>query len=188
MYSPPRMPEPPRRTGRSSDRPIVLVGLMGAGKSTVGRRLASLLGGDFADSDSEVERAEGRTVAEIFARDGEAWFRQCERRAIARLVAGPAKVIAVGGGAFADGQTRALVLERGIVVWLDADPAVLAARVGRDGRRPLIGAAEPLVVLERLAAERKDAYAQAHLRISTGDAAPEIVAERILAALAERQS
>lgn len=161
---------------------------MGAGKSTVGRRLASLLEAEFADSDSEVERVEGRAIAEIFARDGEAWFRQCERRAVARLVAGPAKVIAIGGGAFADGRTRALALERGITVWLDADPGVLAARVGNDESRPLIGTAKPRVVLERLAAERKAAYAQAHLRISAGDARPEIVAERILAALAERQS
>ena len=181
------MSEPPRRSGRSPDRPIILVGLMGAGKSTVGRRLASLLEADFADSDAEVERVEGRTVAEIFARDDEAWFRQCERRAIARLVAGPAKVIAIGGGAFADARTRALVLERGIVIWLDASPAVLAARIGRDGGRPLIGAAEPLVVLERLAAERSATYAQAHLRIPTGNASPEVAVERILAALAERQ-
>ena len=173
---------------RPADRPIVLVGLPGAGKTTVGRRLAERLGLGFVDGDEAIERAAGASVADIFARDGEASFRDLERRTMAALAGGPPRVIASGGGAFADPATRALVLARCVAVWLDAEPAALAARVGGGGRRPLVGADRPLASLQRLAAAREPAYAEAHLRVAAGDAPPAIVAERILAALTGRRA
>lgn len=169
------------------DRSIVLVGLMGAGKSTVGKRLARRLGLVFADSDDEIERAADRTISEIFQRFGEASFRDGERRVIARLIGGPPKVIATGGGAFMDEQTRALILDRCIAVWLDADIATLADRVGRRSHRPLLAGKNPAEVLEGLAAVRNPVYAQAHLHIRSRAAPHEWTVERIVEALAERE-
>lgn len=154
---------------------IALVGLPGVGKSTVGRRLADRLGLPFADSDAEIEAAEGRSVAAIFAEAGEAHFRECERRAIAWLVEGPAKVIATGGGAFVDPDSRALLLERCLVVWLDGEPALLA---GRTEGRPML-AGDPEAALFRLAAERNPVYAEAHLRIAGDGAAVERICEAL---------
>jgi shikimate kinase len=168
------------------DRSIVLVGLMGAGKSTVGRRLARRLGLAFADSDMEIEKAADRSIAEIFDEHGEATFRDGERRVIARLVDGEPKVIATGGGAFVDERTRRLILERCVSVWLDADPETLAERVTRRGRRPLLKGKEPLLVLRGLAAARNPLYAQAHLRVRSGEVPHERTVERIVEALARR--
>jgi shikimate kinase len=167
------------------DRSIVLVGLMGVGKSTVGRRLAKRLGVPFADSDEEIERAADRSITEIFEDYGEESFRDGERRVIARLIEGPPKVIATGGGAFLHPQTRALILERCIAVWLDADPEVLAERVSRRDQRPLLRGKSPLPVLESLASVRNPIYGEAHLRVRSQPAPHERAVERILTALAE---
>jgi shikimate kinase len=154
---------------RGGDRPIALVGLMGAGKSTVGQRLAKRLGLPFVDVDSEIERAAGLDISAIFARYGEAEFRDGERRVIARLVNGPVQVIATGGGAFVHEATRRLLLERCQVVWLDAQLELLAERVGRRGGRPLLDGRDPLAALTELAAERAPFYAEAHIRIDAGE-------------------
>jgi shikimate kinase len=167
------------------DRSIVLVGLMGAGKSTVGRRLAKRLNLDFVDSDEEIERAAARTVSEIFENFGEASFRDGERRVIARLIEGPPKVIATGGGAFLDESTRTLILKRCVAVWLDADLEVLAERVSRRDQRPLLKGKEPLPVLQRLAEVRRPIYAQAHLHVHSQPAPHERAVERIIEALAD---
>ena len=163
------------------DRPIVLVGMMGAGKSTVGRRLAERLGLPFVDSDEEVERGMGLGIAEIFERHGEARFREEERRIVAELAAGPPRVIAAGGGAFAEGETRRLILAYCTAVWIDASVETLAARLDGDRARPLLGS-EPLAAL---AERRRPFYAGAPLRVE-GDEPPEAVAEAIAAALKER--
>lgn len=157
---------------------------MGAGKSTVGRRLARRLGLPFADADAEIEAAAGLSVAEIFERFGEAHFRDGERRVIARLVEGPRHVIATGGGAFMDADTRALILARCTAVWLDGDVDVLAERVGRRGHRPLLRGKDAKSLLEGLAEARNPVYAEAHLAVRTDAGAHEKVVDRIVAALA----
>src|SRR3712207_467869 len=131
LYSPGRMDQALPRI----DRSIVLVGLMGAGKSTVGKRLAKRLGLEFVDSDEEIERAADHKISEIFDRFGEDSFRDGERRVIARLIQGPPKVIATGGGAFANEETRKLILERCLAIWLDADLETLAERGSRRDRK-----------------------------------------------------
>jgi shikimate kinase len=168
------------------DRCIVLVGLMGAGKSTVGRRLARRLGRPFIDSDEEIEKAAARSIPEIFDGFGEASFRDGERRVIARLVGGEPKVIATGGGAFMDADTRALILERCIAVWLDADIPTLAERVSRRDHRPLLHGKDPAAVLEKLAEARRPFYAEAHIHIRSESVPHEQAVNLIVAALAER--
>ena len=165
-------------------RSVVLVGLMGAGKSTVGKRLAKRLGLEFVDSDDEIERAADHSIPEIFDRFGEGSFRDGERRVIARLIEGPPKVIATGGGAFINDRTRALILERCIAIWLDADVETLAERVSRRDHRPLLKDKEPLPLLRELAAVRNPIYAQAHLHILTRPAPHERTVEEIVRALA----
>jgi shikimate kinase len=167
---------------------IVLVGLMGVGKSTVGRRLAKRLGLPFVDSDEEIEKAADRDITEIFDRFGEAGFRDGERRVIMRLIGGPPKVVATGGGAFMDERTRALILERCIAIWLDADVETLAERVSRRGRRPLLRGKDPLSVLGELAAVRNPVYAEAHLHIKSQSMPHERAVERIVEALAARRA
>ena len=181
MYSPSRMPGPPPRP----DRPIALVGLMGAGKSTVGKRLARRLGLDFVDSDEEIERAADRSISEIFERFGEESFRDGERRVIARLIEGPPKVIATGGGAFINDRTRALILGRCIAIWLDADVETLAERVSRRDHRPLLKDKEPVPLLSGLAEVRNPIYAEAHLHIRSQPSPHERAVERIIEALAQ---
>ena len=146
-------------------RPIVLVGLMGVGKTSVGRRLANRLHLPFADADHEIEMASGLTVSEIFERFGEAHFRDGERRVIARLIDGRQKVIATGGGAFMNDATRALILDRATAVWLDADIDTLAARVARRDDRPLLRGKDARVVLGELAAVRNPIYALAPIHV-----------------------
>lgn len=153
------------KLSRNLDRPIVLVGLMGAGKSTVGRRLAKRLGLDFIDSDKAIEEAAGATTAEIFERHGEDAFRDGERRVIARLIDGSIRVIATGGGAFNDPRTRSLLNAEAVTVWLDAPVEVLAERTKRRDNRPLLKNGDRHVILTRLAEERKAFYAQAHIHI-----------------------
>jgi shikimate kinase len=163
----------------------VLVGLMGVGKSTVGRRLAKRLGMEFVDSDSEIEVAADHSIAEIFARFGEESFRDGERRVIARLVEGPPKVIATGGGAFMNERTRALILEKSISVWLDADVETLAERVSRRDTRPLLKDKDPLLLLRDLASARNPVYAQAHVHVRSQPMPHERAVERIVEALAK---
>ena len=146
-------------------RPVVLVGLMGVGKSTVGRKLAAMLGRDFIDADDAIAEAAGRSIPEIFATFGEAHFRDGERRVIARLIAEGHGVIATGGGAFVDPATRAAVLEQGIAVWIDCDIDTLVERTSRRGNRPLLQNGDPREILTRLAQERAPFYAQAHVRV-----------------------
>jgi shikimate kinase len=171
-------------TFKKPDRSIVLVGLMGAGKSTVGKRLAKRLGLVFVDSDEEIERAADHSISEIFDRFGEPSFRDGERRVIARLIDGPAKVIATGGGAFMNDETRKLILERCIAVWLDAKAEILAERVARRSHRPLLKDREALPVLKELAEVRNPIYAQAHLHIRSEPAPHERTVEQIVDALA----
>jgi shikimate kinase len=162
---------------------LVLIGLSGSGKSTVGRLLAVRLDLDFVDTDELIVSREGRSIPEIFAHSGEEAFRECERRAVASAVDGPPAVIATGGGAPIDGRNRAALWEGNAVVWLDAPVAVLAARVGAAGGRPLLaGGAEAR--LAQLRAAREPLYALAHLRVQTGNRSPESVAIEIESALA----
>jgi shikimate kinase len=170
---------------RPLDRPVVLVGLMGAGKTAVGRRLAARLGLRFADADHEIEAAAGRSVAAIFAELGEPAFRDGERRVIARLLdAGPG-VIATGGGAFIDPQTRAAVKERAVSIWLRADVDLLVKRTARSSRRPLLKRGDPHAILTDLAAQRNPIYAEADLIVDSVDVSPERMVDRVLTALNE---
>lgn len=164
-------------------KPIVLVGLMGVGKSTVGRRLAARLNLPFVDADSEIEIAAGMTIAEIFDRFGEAHFRDGERRVIARLMDGKPKVIATGGGAFIQEETRALILDHALTIWLDAKPSVLAERVSRRDTRPLLRNRDPHEVLTELAAIRNPIYALAPVHIASHHSPHEATVNAILKAI-----
>jgi len=146
-------------------RPVVLVGLMGVGKSTVGRKLAAMLGRDFVDADEAIAEAAQRSIPEIFETFGEAYFRDGERRVIARLIDEGRGVIATGGGAFVDPSTRAAVLERGIAVWIDCDVDTLVERTARRNTRPLLKNGDPREILTRLARERAPFYAEAQIRV-----------------------
>lgn len=164
-------------------RTIALVGLMGVGKSSVGRRLANALGLPFRDADAEVEAAAGRSIPEIFADLGEPAFRDGERRVIGRLLEGPPHVLATGGGAFMSPETRALIKERALSIWLKADLEVLARRIGRKDNRPLLIGKEPIDVLRAQAEARYPAYAEADIAVETGDAAHHITVAQVIAAL-----
>jgi shikimate kinase len=166
-------------------QPIVLVGLMGAGKSTVGRRLATRMHLPFVDADHEIETAAGMSISEIFDRFGEEHFRDGERRVIARLMDGKTKVIATGGGAFVNPETRATILQSSLAVWLDAQPGVLAERVARRDTRPLLRGKDPKVVLSELAAVRNPFYAEAHLRVPSNHAPHEVTVNAILKAIGQ---
>jgi shikimate kinase len=162
---------------------IVLVGLMGVGKSSVGRRLATALELPFRDADNEVEAAAGRTIPEIFAEMGEPAFRDGERRVIARLLEEPPHVLATGGGAFVNPDTRALIKSKAVSVWLRADLELLARRVGRKEGRPLLKGRDPIEVLREHARLRYPAYGEAHLTVQTGDTAHGVAVEAVLQAL-----
>jgi len=164
-------------------RTIVLVGLMGVGKSSVGRRLAAALDLPFRDADNEVEAAAGRSIPEIFAEMGEPAFRDGERRVIARLLEEPPHVLATGGGAFVNAETRALIKSKAIAVWLKADLELLARRVGRKEGRPLLKGRDPMDVLREHAALRYPAYGEAHLTVETGDTAHGVAVEAVIQAL-----
>lgn len=170
----------------SADQTVVLVGLMGSGKSTIGRRLAKRLGLQFIDADEEVEKAAGCSIEDIFAFHGEEAFRDGEHRVIRRLLQGPVHVLATGGGAFLDERTRENVAERGISIWLRADVDVLVRRVHRNDSRPLFRNGDPKEILERLKRERDPVYALADLTVDSGDGAAEAVVEDILTLLRER--
>ena len=174
------------RIARRIERPVVLVGMMGSGKSTVGRKLAHLLALPFVDADEEIERAAQMTIPEIFETYGEPYFRDGERRVIARLLGRgvtaipldahtpnrkmEGKILATGGGAFCDAETRALILDAAIAVWLDSDVDTLVERVGRKTNRPLLRTGNPREILGKLCEERAPVYAQAPIRVTSGHA------------------
>jgi shikimate kinase len=164
-------------------RTIALVGLMGVGKSSVGRRLANALALPFRDADAEVEAAAARSIPDIFAELGEAAFREGERRVIARLLDEPPHVLATGGGAFMDGKTRELIKHKAISIWLKTDLEVLARRVGRKDSRPLLVGKDPLEVLRTQAEARYPTYAEADITVETGDAAHHVTVDQLLRAL-----
>jgi shikimate kinase len=149
-------------------RSIVIVGMMGAGKTTIGKRLASRLKLSFVDSDKAIEEAARRSVAEIFSSYGEEAFRDCERRVIARLLRSPDQVLALGGGAWSQAETREAVIARGVSVWLDADLETLLERVRRRATRPLLQAQDPARVLADLDLVRRPVYALADIRVKVG--------------------
>jgi len=168
------------------DRTIVLVGMMGVGKTTIGKRLAQRLGMRFIDADAEIEKAAGYTVPEIFEKFGEAQFRDGERRVIARLLKDePAHVLAAGGGAFNDPETRERVAERGISVWLRAGLDVLARRVARRNNRPLLAGGDMEEKLAALLEQREPIYALAELHLDTSDGEPEDSVEALVHKLEE---
>ena len=166
-------------------RTIVLVGLMGAGKSKIGRRLAARLNLPFFDSDHEIEMAAGESIEEIFANRGERVFRDGERRVIARLLAQPVHVLATGGGAFMDEMTRAVIERRGVSLWLRADLDVLVSRVSRRSDRPLLKVGDARMILGELIEQRYPVYAEANVMIESGDGPPESTVARAIAALAD---
>lgn len=165
-------------------RSVVLVGLMGAGKSSIGRRLAHRLGLAFVDADTEIERAADLTIPEIFERHGEAYFRAGEVRVVARILDSGPQVLATGGGAFMNPETRARIRARGISVWLKAEFDVLMKRVRRRSDRPLLRTEDPGAVLRRLMEERYPVYAEADLTVISREATHEEIVEEVLAALA----
>lgn len=164
-------------------RPIVLVGMMGAGKTTVGRRLAARLGRHFVDSDEEVERAAGMSIEDIFAAHGEADFRQGEVRVIARLLKDKDLVLGTGGGAFMNGETRALVRECAVSVWMRADFELLFQRVQRRSNRPLLKTANPRQTLMDLIERRYPTYAEADVTVVSTDVPQDQVASDVIDAL-----
>ncbi len=160
-----------------------MVGLMGAGKSSIGRRLAHRLGLPFVDADHEIETAAGCTIEEIFERYGEVAFRDGERRIIQRLLERPAHVLATGGGAFMDAETRARIKAAGISVWLRADLDVLVRRVERRTNRPLLKRGEPREILAKLMDQRHPVYAEADICIDSLDGPADATVDRVIAAL-----
>lgn len=167
-------------------RSIVLVGMMGAGKTSVGKRLAARLGLPFVDADQAIEEAANQSIPEIFAEHGEAYFRDGERRVIARLLREGRQVLATGGGAYINDETRGAISASGLSVWLKAEPEVLFERVKRRSNRPLLQTPDPEGTLRRLVAERYPVYALADLTILSRDVPHEVVVEDLLAALDAR--
>lgn len=166
---------------RRLEIPVVLTGLMGAGKTRVGRLLAGALDLPFVDSDDEIEAAAGRRIADIFAEDGEPFFRDAERRVITRILGTPGPgIVATGGGAFAHPATAEIILEKALTLWLRADPALLAKRTAGDRKRPLLARGDPESLLRELAEKRYPLYARANLVIDSEDVAPNVTLMRVL--------
>jgi shikimate kinase len=164
-------------------RSVVLVGMMGAGKSSIGRRLAVRLGIPFIDADTEIEKAAGMTIPEIFSAHGESYFRAGEQRVIARLLDSGPQVLATGGGAFMNAETRAAIAAKGISVWLRATLDVLTKRIKRRGDRPLLKTPNPIDTLRRLIDERYPVYAEAALTVESRDVPHEMIVDEIVAGL-----
>jgi shikimate kinase len=167
----------------SVPRTVTLVGLMGAGKSAIGKRLALRLGLPFVDADDEIERAAGCSISEFFERFGEVEFRAGERRVISRLLAGPAHVLSTGGGAYMDAETRALMRAHAITVWLRADLEVLHERVKKRTHRPLLRGGDPREILERLMSQRYPVYAEADVVVDSTAQPADITTDQVLEAL-----
>lgn len=164
-------------------RPIVLVGLMGCGKSSIGKRLAAKLNLPFVDADEEIERAAAKSINEIFADHGEAHFRDGERRVIGRLLANGAQVLATGGGAFINPETRAKIGEAGISVWLKAELPVLMRRVLKRDTRPLLRSGDPEAVMRDLMEKRYPIYAEADITVESREVHHEVIVSEIVDAL-----
>jgi shikimate kinase len=170
---------------RLGDRSIVLIGMMGVGKSSIGRRLGARLGIPFIDADAEIERAAGMSIADIFARHGEAAFRSGEARVIARLLNGAPQVLATGGGAVMDPATRALIQQRGVSIWLSAEFELLLRRISkRKADRPMLQTADPAATLRELLAAREPIYALADLTVQSRDVPHDAVVAEIIDRLA----
>jgi shikimate kinase len=167
-------------------RSIVLVGMMGAGKSSIGRRLAARLGIPFTDADAEIEQAAVMSIAEIFDTHGEPYFRAGEARVIARLLEHGPQVLATGGGAFMNAQTRANIRHKGVSVWLKAELDVLARRLRRRNDRPLLKTEDPVATLSSLLAERDPVYGEADLTVLSRDISHEVIVEEIIAAVRDK--
>ena len=168
------------------DRPIVLIGMMGAGKTTVGRRLATRLGRHFVDSDEEVEKAAGMSIEDIFAAHGEADFRAGEVKVIARLLKESGMVLGTGGGAFMNAETRAVIKETAVSVWIKADFDLLFQRVSRRSNRPLLKTANPRETLQKLIDARYSTYAEADITIVSRDVPQDQVASEVIDAIVAR--
>jgi shikimate kinase len=166
-------------------RSLVLVGMMGAGKSSVGRRLAARLGISFVDADAEIETAAGMSVTEIFKVHGEEAFRAGEARVIARLLGAGPQVLSTGGGAYMNEKTRKAILERGVSVWLKADFDVLARRIRRRSDRPMLHTDNPSETLRQLIAQRYPVYAQADVTVHSRDVPHDTIVDEILARLVQ---
>jgi shikimate kinase len=165
-------------------RSIVLIGMMGVGKSSIGRRLGARLGIPFNDADAEIEKAAGMSIADIFARHGEAAFRSGESRVIARLLDGGPQVLATGGGAVMNPETRALIKKKGVSVWLSAELDLLMRRISkRRAERPMLHTADPAATLRELLAEREPIYAQADLTVQSREVPHDAVVAEIVGAL-----
>jgi shikimate kinase len=166
-------------------RSIVLVGMMGVGKSSIGRRLAARLGVPFVDADAEIEKAAGMSIADIFARHGEADFRSGEARVIARLLDGGPQVLATGGGAVMNADTRAAIKAKGVSIWLSAEFEVLMRRINkRKNDRPLLQTADPAATLRELLVAREPVYAQADLTVQSREVPHDAIVSEIMTALA----
>lgn len=177
--------DPDRLVDALGSRSIVLVGIMGCGKSTVGKRLAQRLGLEFVDADSEIERAANMTVSEIFAAHGEAYFRSGEERVIARLLSEGPQVLATGGGAFMSEATRAEISQYGLSVWLKVDFETVMARVRRRSTRPLLQNPDPEGTMRKLLAEREPVYATAALTVTSKDVPHDAVVDQIMITMAD---
>jgi shikimate kinase len=170
---------------RLGDRSVVLIGMMGVGKSSIGRRLGSRLGVPFVDADTEIEQAAGMSIADIFARHGEAAFRSGEARVIARLLNGGPQVLATGGGAVMNEATRALIKERGVSIWLSAELDLLLRRISkRKAERPMLQTDDPAATLRELMATREPIYAQADITVQSRDVPHDAIVTEIIEALA----
>lgn len=161
-------------------RPIVLVGMMGAGKTTVGRRLATALDLPFCDTDTEIEKAAGMSVSDLFAAHGEASFRKGEAKVIKRLLGAPPMILATGGGALTNAQTRTLIKERSVSIWIKVDIETVLRRASRRGARPLLQTGDPRATLERLFAEREAFYAEADIHLESQPGPHENTVELII--------
>jgi shikimate kinase len=178
---------PSKTPDYAPDRTIVLVGLMGAGKSCIGRRLADRMGRSFIDADDEIEEAAGCSIPDIFELYGEPAFRDGERRVIARLLKEPPHILATGGGAFIDEEVRKLIAKKAISVWLRADLDLLTQRTARRGDRPLLANGNRRKTLKRLMDERYPLYAQADITVDSAREVPDVTVDRVLVLLAERK-
>jgi len=167
-------------------RSVVLVGMMGSGKSSIGRRLAARLAMPFVDADTEIEQAAGMTIPEIFEQHGEPYFRAGEARVIARLLDHGPQVLATGGGAFMNGDTRSVIRQKGVSIWLKAELDVLMKRIKRRNDRPLLKTDDPAATLTALIAERYPVYAQADFTVLSRDVPHEAIVDEIVAALHQR--
>lgn len=168
---------------RLGGRNIVLVGMMGAGKSSIGKRLADRLGLQFVDADAEIEAAAGKTIPEIFAEHGEAYFREGERRVIGRILDGSGQVLATGGGAFMNADTRAYIAERAVSVWLKAELDVLMHRVRKRSNRPLLRTPDPEATMRGLMDQRHPVYALADVIVHSREVPHEFIVGEIISGL-----